>query len=226
MRTIRKKSEEKLDRKTIKEVLLQLDAEKPITKKKACEILNIAYNTARLNKIIEDFKEKEEFRNRRKKELRNKPLSSQEKSYIISSYLEGLSLSEISENSFRSIKTIKDILIEYSIPLKETTKNYEEIFLPDNSIQENYDTGDLVFSAKYNCIAKISKKVDNTVYRIWLYGIYMQYAYQPYYELGSLTKVQKELNIDIQDMDSVEIQTLIAEGLINAKKSLREKNDG
>jgi hypothetical protein len=44
---VRKKREEKLSEANINKVIELLAAEKPITKKEACEILHIAYNTTR-----------------------------------------------------------------------------------------------------------------------------------------------------------------------------------
>ena len=40
--------------------------EKPITKKEACEVLSISYNTTRLNKIIAEFEERQEYVAKRK----------------------------------------------------------------------------------------------------------------------------------------------------------------
>jgi len=54
---IKKKAHEKLDDTNIKRVIAALTNENPITKKEACEMLNISYNTTRLSKIIEGFKE-------------------------------------------------------------------------------------------------------------------------------------------------------------------------
>ena len=56
MRT-KKKDYEKLTDANIKHVIELLEAEKPITKKEACGILNISYNTTRLNNIIQEYKE-------------------------------------------------------------------------------------------------------------------------------------------------------------------------
>ena len=39
----------------------------PISKKVACDMLNIAYNTARLQRIIDDYQDKVEYRTLRKK---------------------------------------------------------------------------------------------------------------------------------------------------------------
>ena len=58
---IKKKSYEKLDSKNVQRVIDALDSEKPITKKEACEMLNISYNTTRLNKIIENHHEEQAY---------------------------------------------------------------------------------------------------------------------------------------------------------------------
>ncbi len=51
---MKKKEYEKLTPSNIQHVIELLSKERPITKKEACEILNISYNTTRLNKIIEE----------------------------------------------------------------------------------------------------------------------------------------------------------------------------
>ena len=53
MAKIKKKEGENLTETNIEKVIGLLEQEKPITKKQACEILNISYNTTRLTKIIE-----------------------------------------------------------------------------------------------------------------------------------------------------------------------------
>ena len=59
---IKKKKYEKLDDTNIKRVIAALEGETPITKKEACEMLNISYNTTRLSKIIANFREEQEYR--------------------------------------------------------------------------------------------------------------------------------------------------------------------
>ena len=56
-RGVKKRSHEKLTDTNIRHVMQLLDAESPITKKEACSILNISYNTTRLKTIIEEYKE-------------------------------------------------------------------------------------------------------------------------------------------------------------------------
>ena len=64
--TIRKKAGEKLDEATLDRVSALLNQDNPITKKEACEMLNISYNTTRLGKILDDFNEVSSYREIRK----------------------------------------------------------------------------------------------------------------------------------------------------------------
>ena len=57
MRRIKKKESENLSDTNIRKVINLLSGSSPITKKEACGILNIAYNTARLQRIIDEFEE-------------------------------------------------------------------------------------------------------------------------------------------------------------------------
>ena len=95
-----------------------MDAEKPVTKKEACSILNISYNTTRLNKIIQDFQDKNEFRAKRKAQLRGKPASSLEIKEAIQSYLRGESVSEISQGMYRSAGFVRSILTRVGVPTR------------------------------------------------------------------------------------------------------------
>ena len=76
-----------------------LDAESPITKKEACSILNISYNTTRLKTIIEEYKENKEYRDRRKAQNRGKPASNSEIGTMVESYLEGSNISDSKSNA-------------------------------------------------------------------------------------------------------------------------------
>ena len=43
------------NRDAMPDVIAKLEAEKPITKKAACELLGIAYNTTRLDNLIQEY---------------------------------------------------------------------------------------------------------------------------------------------------------------------------
>jgi len=220
-RGIRKKAGEDLSPTKIEEVIAFLNQDKPITKKAACEILNISYNTTRLNKIIEEHNETKAYHEKRRKELRSKPLSKEEIAFIVSSYLEEGNLSLISEDSFRSTSVVKRVLERYNIPLRTSTTTYHNpIFLPDNSIAEDYAKDDLVYSARYDQPAYISREIQDGVYKLWLIKD-EQYAMQPYYELGDLRRLQVELGINIETRkwwDDLTMQHQVAEARRNAKK--------
>ena len=57
VRGIRAKSHEKLDDTNLQRVWEALNSSTPITKKEACEMLNITYNTTRLNNILEEHRD-------------------------------------------------------------------------------------------------------------------------------------------------------------------------
>jgi len=226
---IRKKDNENLSDTQLEKVANLLAADSPITKKRACTLLNISYNTTRLNNIIKNYADKREYSIQRRKKLKNTPLSNDEISYIISSYLEELSLTDIANATFRSLGIVKRTLEKYKIPLRNSKNSYfNPVFLDEDSIAEDYKTGDLVYSARYNEPAKISKLYKKesfySIYSIWLCHT-QQSAYQPSYELADLRELQKKFKIDIPDMKWEEdILPVINKTLQDAKRR-KTKNE-
>ncbi|RLF44138.1 MAG: hypothetical protein DRN17_05020 [Thermoplasmata archaeon] len=200
-------------------VIDSLENENPITKKEACSRLNISYNTARLGKIIEDFKDSTARQKKRRQELRTAPVTDADKKDIISSYLAGDSLTSISDMTFRSIIVIKNVLQTYNIPLRDASANYTNpVFLTDSSTANDYKEGDLVYSAKYDIPAYIRKLVEPGVYSMWTTGDYRKQIVQPYYELADLRELQTKFNINIKGLDTAEYNRIIVEARNNAKK--------
>ena len=99
---IKKKSHEKLDDKNIQRVIDALNKEKPITKKEACEMLHINYNTPRLSKIIKNYRDEKAYRQRRMDKNRGKSATNDEKREIISQYLIGMTITDIAKGMYRS----------------------------------------------------------------------------------------------------------------------------
>ena len=102
----------------------QEEGKKPITKKDACAILGMSYNTTRLGTIIEDYKQKQARTAQRKSELRGKPVTQEEKVYIISEYLGGETVDAISKMTYRSSRFIKDVLESNSVPIRVPGSSY------------------------------------------------------------------------------------------------------
>jgi hypothetical protein len=235
-RGVRRKEGEDFSKTKIEQVIKLLNQEKPITKKAACEMLNITYNTTRLNKIIDEYIEQQEYEKKRKKELKNKPLTKEDYSFIISSYLESGNISEIADITFRSPQIIKRALSEYNIPLRNSKNTYHNpITLDIEAMSDEYAKEDLVYSSRYDQAAIISKKIKEdavgSIYRIWLTKD-CQYALQPSYELGNLRKLQSDLGVKINTRKMWEIDAegnnpLIADinqALINAKKRKKDES--
>lgn len=199
MARVKVKATENLSETNIKHVMDLLNAEVPITKKEACSILNISYNTTRLNNIIEQYLSDLAFRKEMRKKLKGKPISEQEEANIVQTYLEGTALTNISKSSYRSVDLIKKVLERNNIPARDSEADYfNPSLLPEDGIKELYNKGDLVFSARYNNVAIINRlfkkdKEHGNVYNILVLGQNQRNAYQPFYELGDLTHIQHKL---------------------------------
>lgn len=187
---------EKLTDTNISKVIGLLNAEKPITKKVACEMLGIAYNTSRLSSIIEKFLEAEKFEQDQREKKRYKAATSDEISFIVQSYLSGDPVSDISKRIYRSGGFVSNILNRVGCPKREIGHSYfHPSMLPDECIKEAFQVGEQVFSSRYDSIATIEAEQDSKrgkVYRIWLKDEkWQQYAYQPWWELGGLEHLKQ-----------------------------------
>lgn len=156
MRKVKTKDHEKLSDANIKHVAGLLEGEKPITKKAACEMLNITYNTTRLGKIIEEYKERKAHEAARREKNRGKPAQDFEIKDIIEGFLSGETVSEIAKRLYRSNVFVNSIIQRVGVPSRPLgdEKNSKSI-LPEECIAEEFGLGDIVWSAKYHTPAKI-----------------------------------------------------------------------
>ena len=122
---IKSKAYEKLSFDNIERVISQLEKDNPITKKDACEMLNIRYNTTRLQKIIEDHNDTKAFKERRKSQNKGKAATEDEIRSVVQYYLEGFNVSEIANNIYRSPAFVKNIVERTGIPQKLSESDYE-----------------------------------------------------------------------------------------------------
>jgi len=161
MSRVKKKEHEKLSGANITHVinLLNPTEGKAITKKEACSILNISYNTIRLGNIIEDHLEKEAFVEKRKAQNKGKRASAEEIKQVIQDYLRGDPISEISKSLFRSAGFVKGILDRVGIPQRPTatTDRAGISLLPEQCRADSFKEGELVWSAKYHAPAIIKR---------------------------------------------------------------------
>jgi len=156
---IRKKAGEKLDEATLDRVSALLNQDNPITKKEACEMLNISYNTTRLGKILDDFNETTSYREVRKSQNRGKKATDMETREAIESYLKGETVSDISKRLYRSTTFVKNILDRVGVPEKlPKTKRKGPAYLPDECVSESFKEGEKVWSACYHAPAIVKQR--------------------------------------------------------------------
>ena len=134
---------------------------KAITKKEACDILNIAYNTTRLTKIIEDYHDRKEYTAARKKKLRGRPASSAEIAEACESYLQGGAVSEISKSLFRSPAFVRSLLETVGVPQRPASKEEKlgSHYYPDELMADDYASGEIAWSATYHAAVEVKHKL-------------------------------------------------------------------
>ena len=217
MTLIKTKSYEKLTDTNIRLVIDQLAQSSPITKKEACDILNIRYNTTRLQRIIDDWKDTQEFKARRKAQNKGKPASRDEISSVAKMYVEGFNISSIAKSIYRSPAFVKGIVERIGIPMKLADSDYEarrRAMLPEACISDTFAEGEVVWAIRKNFPAKVVKEyqpeqADTRGYKLFLiytiectqdslkdtYFPYLEYAgkycVQPAYELGTLRHLEQ-----------------------------------
>ena len=199
----RKKStseEELMTDANIAKVIKLLEPEqgtKAITKKDACQILGMAYNTTRLGTIIEEWKKKQTKNAERRAEKRGKPVTGEERVYIISEYLAGETVDSLSKSTYRSPTFVKSVLETNSVPIRVPGSSYfcPEL-IPEGAIRERFKVGEVVYSARYDSTARIDaesfSEKHGWIYRVWLLSEkWQQNAYQEATELASLEHLRE-----------------------------------
>jgi len=157
MRRLKKKDHENLSEANIQKVINLLNDKTPISKKEACSILNIAYNTTRLQRIIDDYEDKVSFRALRKKQNRGKAATDAEVREAVERFLSGDSIAEIASGLFRSPAFVKGLIGRVGVPQK-TDEGID--YLPDECCAEDFADGELVWSAKYSAPAIVEREIS------------------------------------------------------------------
>ncbi len=189
--------EEKMTDTNIERVIELLEpteeGKQPITKKLACELLGMSYNTTRLGTIITAFKERKAKEKQRRAEKRGKPVEKDELVYAVQEYLSGEPIDAISKALYRSPSFVKKILEDNGAPIRVPGHSYfDPQLIPDAAIRDRFTLGEIVYSARYDTTARIDAEQKDSrhggwIYRVWLQGEkHSQSAYQPAYELASL----------------------------------------
>jgi hypothetical protein len=187
--------EENLDSATLDRVIKLLEPEegiKAITKKEACSILRIAYNTTRLGKLLDAYKDKKIREATRRAALRGKPATADEIRFSISEYLEGVAIDTIATSLYRSSTFVRNILDSNDVPIRARAHDYfKPELIPEGAMRDKFNVGEIVYSARYDSTAKVESEQKHSsgewVYKLWLLADkWQQFCYQPASELASL----------------------------------------
>jgi hypothetical protein len=163
---VKKKSYENLSAKNIETVIALLnpstETEKPITKKDACNILNIAYNTNRLDAIIEGHIEQKAYVKKRKKSLRGRPASNEEIADACERYLTGDNISDISKSLFRSPTFVRNLLETVGVPQRPSgaDERLSPHYYPDECMAEDFNEGEIAWSATFHAPVEIKSRLS------------------------------------------------------------------
>ena len=207
------KEGENINETSIKRVIELLEAEKPISKKEAYGILNIAANPTRLAKIIEQYRQDLEEEQRRRAANRGKAATPYEIQTIIEGYLDGDSIAEISKRLYRSSGFVRDVIDNVGVPQKVVgVDNLRAGLIPDQCAREEFEFGQVAWHARRQCMCivlerkhNVSDKHISNYYQVYIiepieeispyfpqyegYGGYYDGAYA--YDLGSLDHLKK-----------------------------------
>jgi len=166
-RGVKRKDHERLSETNIQETIEFLESGKLSTKKEACQKLNIAYNTTRLNNIIAEYKDKVAFQEKRRSQNRGKPATAYEITEAVVMYLNKEPVSAIASSLFRSASFVKGVLSKVGVPeiptKEEQSKSQQWKFplIPEEMISTHFEDEEIVWSAKDCGLAKVLSELTH-----------------------------------------------------------------
>ena len=122
-------------------------------------MLNIAYNTTRLQRIIDDYQDKIEYRALRKKQNRGRAATDAEIREAVERYLSGDSIAEIASGLFRSAGFVRSLIDKVGVPTSVQETGRVNL-LPDSCIADSFNPGEIVWSAVYNKPARVDYELS------------------------------------------------------------------
>jgi hypothetical protein len=161
-RRLKKKEHENLSSSNIEKVITLLSGDSPITKKEACSLLNIAYNTTRLQKIVDEYHEQKDYVSLRKSQNKGKAATKAEIAEAVTEYLRGQSVAEIAKGLYRSSGFVKGILDRVGVPQRQVGEDERKDpdYLPEECCSEIFEEGEIVWSAKHHTTAIVRKEIS------------------------------------------------------------------
>ena len=208
--------------------------EEGTTKKRQCEVLGIAYNTSRLDKLLDEYVEDKRVRADLVKKMRSQPVTPQEVANMVEAYLQGDPLGEISRRMYRSTALIKrrlEMAGVWGLRFKETPNPLKPHVVPDECMADSFEVGEKVFVPGYRCLGEVMKEFTDQPDEVNAYRVYLLDADRhrnvifSAYDLASLKHVE-DLGVDLRTLESNmqgdEIKVLLGEALKKARMTARK----
>jgi hypothetical protein len=174
------------NRDAMPNVIAGLSAEKPITKKAACEMLGITYNTTRLESLIQEYKDDLERIKLRKQQTRKQAVTEETVREWAKEYLvNGMPINEIAEYAYRTPLLVKTWLERYGALLPKQSPNpLDPEYVPEACMSSDFEEGELVYVNGYCSFGIIKKEIKSKTaeaagykaYRILLLGDQRQFV--------------------------------------------------
>lgn len=206
------------------------------TKKVQCEILGIKYNTSRLDALLEKYVEDKEHTKRMMKEMRKKPVTDADVQSWILMYLQGVPLSGIAENYYRTTAVVKARLLKAGVLGLMCNDKVDPLNPPlvnDELMSDAFEIGQIVFVPAYKCVGVVKhcygeSKEGVNQYRVYLAGDRERNIAVNAYDIGSLEGLRKmgvEVEKLLQDafLDKADTNLLMSKAL--TKANMRDKED-
>lgn len=218
LKRVKVKEGENLTDTYIERVIKLLEQEKPISKKEACQVLNISYNTTRLANIIEGYKARKELDSKRRAANRGKPASPDEIKSVIEDYMSNITVSDIADSLFRSTTFVRNIIDTVGVPQRGVGENYFNFSqLPEQCVSDEFNDNEIAWSARHQSPCIVEKFLGKTkdgcanLYRVYViepfevpeklyvksWGTPGFYTNQPAFELGRLEHL-KAYGVDVE----------------------------
>lgn len=122
-------------------------------------MLNISYNTTRLQKIINEFTELEQYVANRKAQNKGKAATKEEIQLVVIEYLKGATISSIAAQLFRSPGFVRGIVDKLGVPQRDEEVVNRFDVLPEQCVSEEFYEGQLAWSALYHTLVKVQKEL-------------------------------------------------------------------
>lgn len=201
-------------------------AEKKITKKEACSRLGIAYNTTRLDKLLDEYVEEKERIAKRKAGNRGKSASDFEVTTVVEMFLEGEPLTAIAERLCRGTTFIKNILTRCGLPMRDHNCDYfTPQFLDEDFTREDLMVGTIVYSARHQEIGTIKRPCPaKGEVGYWVYLSSEQNVALAWYDILPLDHLVSKYNLKLRLGSNIDTKAELAQTLSRAFKNDKVQN--